>query len=124
MRTATLLLAAVLAGCAAAPQTQVPPPAATSSPAPAAKAAPGAKTAPPAGISAELYSRALENGYRAREHKGATLFCKTEAPIGSRIQKDTCVSVDQLEESIRQAELVRDRMRRGTTCAKADCGGG
>ncbi len=125
MRTATLLLAATLAGCAATPQT----PTATPAPAPvaaakAASAAPGTRPPPPGGISADLYSKSLQYGYRARQRSGTTIFCKNDAPIGSRLEKETCVSVDSLEEAIRQAEMVRDQMRRGNSCGKADCSNG
>ena len=123
MRTAILLLAGILAGCAATPPTQTATPVPPAAPlANAAKPRPAAKPTP-GGISADLYSKSLQYGYRARQRGATTIFCKTEAPMGSRIEKESCVSIDILEETIRQAEEVRDQLRRGNSCGKADCNG-
>jgi hypothetical protein len=126
MRTLTLILAAALAGCAASPAS---PPAAPV--APVARAAPAAPTPPslpgaatgPGGVSAETYTKARQAGYRSKVINGRTIFCRTEAGLGTRIAKESCVSSESLEESLRQAELVRDQMRRGNACGMDDCAG-
>jgi hypothetical protein len=125
MRTLTLILAAALAGCAASPAS---PPAAPV--APVARAAPAAPTPSlpgaatgPGGVSAETYTKARQAGYRSKVINGRTIFCRTEAGLGTRIAKESCVSSESLEESLRQAELVRDQMRRGNACGMDDCAG-
>ena len=129
MRIATLIAVttlAALSGCAETPTPAAPaavPVAAAkpATPAPASATNPAATV--PGGVSAELYAKAREQGYRSKVVKGRTLFCRNEAPIGSRLTKEACVSADELAESVRQAELVRDQMRRGNTCGTAACGG-
>ena len=125
MRIAALFAVLTLAGCAGAPQGPAAPAAApVASTRPATPApAPASGATPPGGISPELYAEARQQGYRARVVKEQTIFCRNEAPLGSRIAKDVCVSADQLENSVRQAELFREQMRRGQACGKASCGG-
>ncbi len=127
MRLAALIAVSMLAGCAAGPQAPAAPAAAPvaaatpATPAPASTAK--ATTPPPGGITPELYAQAKQQGYQAKVYKGETLFCRNEAPIGSRLAKDVCVRPSELENVIRQAQDVRDQMNRGQTCGKAACGG-
>ena len=124
--TAVIALAA-LSGCAETPsatQSTAAAPVVAAKPAASAPSATAATAkAIPGGISPELYAKARQQGYRAKVVKERTIFCRDEAPIGSRLTKDVCVSIDQLEESVRQAEVLRDQLLRGQTCGKAACGG-
>jgi hypothetical protein len=122
MRIHALLGALLLTGCAANPQAPQAP-VAPATPVVQAAAPKAAPSVLPAGVSAELYSQAKQQGYRAKTVKGQTIFCRNEAPTGSRIVKEACVSVDQLENSVRQAEVLREQMLRGQSCGKASCGG-
>jgi hypothetical protein len=125
MRIVALTAVLTLAGCAGAPQGPTTPaanPVAATRPATPAPAQTSGATAP-GGISPELYAQARQQGYRARVVKEQTIFCRNEAPLGSRITKDVCVSADQLENSVRQTELFREQMLRGQSCGKAACGG-
>jgi hypothetical protein len=118
----------VLGACAGTPPA--PTPAAPAKAAPAAPptttaAAPAASTATgPGGVSIDTYNKARQAGYRAKVvSNNRTILCRTEAGLGTRIAKETCVSADSLEESLRQAETVRDQMRRGNSCGMDDCAG-
>jgi len=127
MRLTALIAACTLAGCAAPPQGPSGPasaPVAAARPATPAAAPNPAAALPPGGITPELYAEARQMGYRARVVKDKTIFCRNEAPIGSRLTKDTCVSADGLESEIRELERIHDQMLRGQTCGKDACGGG
>lgn len=128
MRAPPLLALAaltVLGACASTPPTQAP-----AAPVKAAPAATASATAPaaspttaPGGVSIETYNKARQEGYRSKTINGRTIFCRTEAGIGTRIAKESCVSSDSLEESLRQAEMVREQMRRGNACGADSCAG-
>ena len=127
--TCTLLL--VLAGlgaCASAPQ---PAPAVTAAPATrttppvvtaTAPAAPVASSTPDEAKETEnLDKKAKTMGYHIRKKDDAVLYCRDEAPIGSRLTHSVCVSREGFAEMVRQAQEVKDIMNRGNVCVGATC---
>lgn len=57
--------------------------------------------------------------YKKTEKDGQTLYCRSEAQLGTRLKKPVCLTDAQLWERIRKAEDVRQEMRkgRGAPCA-------
>lgn len=51
--------------------------------------------------------------YKKTEKDGQTLYCRSEAQLGTRLKKPVCLTDAQLWERIRKAEDVRDQMRKG-----------
>src|SRR5437868_4542771 len=62
----------------------------------------------PAGTDFEQYAK----GYRVRKKDGQKLYCRNEAPLGSRLQQTVCLTEEQLREQFIAAEEVRNNMRK------------
>lgn len=88
--------APVAAPTAAAPAAPAPVSAAAAAPAAAADEAPKPFKPPP--------------GYKAKVVKGETMYCRQEAPIGSRFKETICFSEAQLKEQMLREEENRIRM--------------
>jgi hypothetical protein len=61
-------------------------------------------------------------GYRAVKSGLETIYCTDYTPIGSRMSQKVCISREQVEALLRQAEETRRDLRKGGACAGA-CGG-
>ncbi|MCX7055022.1 MAG: hypothetical protein NTU56_12590 [Proteobacteria bacterium] len=100
---------------AAAPAAVAVPAAASATP--AARVAPSAQTAKPADTVATKASDGRETaaarvppGYKAREIDGETVYCRKSTPLGSRFPTQVCMTVAQYEESVRQADGLRQEL--------------
>jgi len=91
--TAVLLLVTI-AGCTTTPAARV----ATAAAATAAPAAPAASTltTPAADDAAATAKTARDLGLAARQSNGSTVYCHSEAQIGTRLQTTTCYTKEQL----------------------------
>jgi hypothetical protein len=97
--------AAVQPAAAAAPET------------PAARVAPSTGAAKPADAAATKSSGGQEtaharvpSGYKARKIDGETVYCRKSTPLGSRFPTQVCMTVAQYEESVRQADGLRQEL--------------
>ena len=119
--------ALALAACAPSPTK----PDTGGSGAPAAPAAIAAAPGPsdqsqaldPAAAHANVIRQAREQGYKPRKTNGDTVYCRSEAVIGSRLEKVVCLTEESLAQVLRNTEDAQQALMRGNTCAGAGCGG-
>ncbi|MGB7738681.1 MAG: hypothetical protein WBM03_06165 [Steroidobacteraceae bacterium] len=103
---------------AAEPEQPAVKPAAAAVPeTPAARVAPSAQAAKPADVAAKKSSDGQETavarvppGYKAREIGGETVYCRKSTPLGSRFPTQVCMTVAQYEESVHQADGLRQEL--------------
>lgn len=89
-------------------------PAATGSNSPQAKTPTTATTmtaTTPAGASPDILKKARRNGYHTRIRNGNTYFCKKEAPVGSRLVQERCMTEDMLVAAFEKQQQQRDNLR-------------
>lgn len=108
----------------AAPADQPAPASPTAQAAPASPATPTLATAPaPAAAPAssepspELLKQARSEGFRPKKRDGVTVFCHTDATLGTRFETEKCVSQIQLQSVIEQREDARNVLRQQNACA-------
>lgn len=80
------------------------PAAATSPATPPAAAAAAPAAAPDPAISKVAHSL----GYKARQHDGKTVYCKSETKVGTSFPSTTCLSEEQVVATVKRAEGNRD----------------
>jgi hypothetical protein len=111
---ATTAAAAHGAAAAAAP---------TTAPAGAQATATGSPADSTAAERADLQKFARNHGYKPFGTGDKTTWCRNEAPLGSRLERQVCVKEAALADLRRQYELNKDDMQRnGQTCAGMACG--
>lgn len=110
------LVSLAVAGAARADEPARPAPAAApaATPATAAPAAPApasaATAAPAAAADAAAKPFKPPPNYKARVVKGETMYCRKEAPIGSRFKETICLTEAQLKDQLLREEENRIRM--------------
>jgi type IV pilus biogenesis protein CpaD/CtpE len=137
---AAVLAAAIAAGCASAPPagasttpTAVPAnqPAAisTASPATTQRVSVASTTATPPVTNgaeakqADLAKNARTMGYKPKKGKdGNTLWCKTEAPTGTRFETTNCVSEQTMAMQVEEMLQTQDYLRSQQGCNGGGCG--
>jgi hypothetical protein len=70
--------------------------------------------------------KASEFGFRAEVYNGDTLFCKTDAALGSRIPLTRCMSAYEFEDYATQMKIARDSLQnqlQGQCQNSFSCGG-
>jgi hypothetical protein len=77
----------------------------------------------PAEPTADQIKRGKNAGYRIKLRRGSTLFCKSETPIGSHFEQETCIGSDQLELVLKREELQRDQLANHACIGGGACGG-
>jgi hypothetical protein len=105
---------------------QQPAPSSTASP-PSAPPASSAATTPadakPASPSPDTLKKARSAGYRTKVKSGQTVFCKTEAEIGSHFSEEKCIGETQLLMVLDRAQQQRDGMTNHTCSSGGACSG-
>lgn len=87
-------------------------PAATGSNSPQAKTPTTTMAATtPAGASPDILKKARRNGYHTRIRNGNTYFCKKEAPVGSRLVQERCMTEEMLVAAFDRQQQQRDNLR-------------
>ena len=81
-------------------------------------------TKTPAEQAKELARKAASVGYKVRTRQGITVFCKTEAQVGTRFTNEKCINETELEETVQRARDMKDNMARPGVCGNATCSGG
>lgn len=115
-----LLMAATLATLTAC-ATSTPQPVRTASVAPsvAPASAIGAATATPVNYDprmAESDRKAKEMGYRITIRDGARYYCRTVAPMGTRIPQKECLRVEDIQQQIHRLEEDKMNIRQFQYC--------
>ena len=141
MRIVTVAILVGLAGCADQPEA---PPAAPARIAAAAVPAKTARSPTPVDVvptaataavaltdgDAATSAKARTLGLKPRVLNGKTRYCRDEATVGTRFVTTKCAAADQLDQMIREAENIKDKMRQGGSggcmggVVTASCGGG
>jgi hypothetical protein len=105
------MMGILLSACAASPQK----------PPPVAVAAPAAAPAPydPRGAAAEKRSR--EMGYHVETRHGEQFYCRTTAPLGSRLTQKECLTADGMAQAVQMAEENQAAQRQGQLCQGGGC---
>jgi hypothetical protein len=101
----------LLVACAASPQKPLPVVAST---APVSGAEYDARIA-------EAAKRAKEMGYHVETRHGDQFYCRTVAPIGSRLTEKECLTVDTMIQTGRMAEENQAAQRQGQLCQGNGC---
>ncbi len=70
---------------------------------------------------AEAAKRAKEMGYHIETRHGDQFYCRTVAPIGSRLTEKECLTVDTMIQTARMAEENQAAQRQGQLCQGANC---
>jgi hypothetical protein len=78
--------------------------------------------------SPEARKKAREFGFHAEVYNGTTLFCRSDAAIGSRIPLMRCMSAYEFDDYAVQLKIARDLMGNKNQCqagktAMSPCGG-
>jgi hypothetical protein len=117
IRIGTLgVLAIVLSACAGSPQKPA-------SGAVAARTTPAVQDpgAPYDARIAEAAKRAKEMGYHVETRHGEQFYCRTAAPIGSRLTQKECLTVDTMIQTARMTEENQVAQRQGQLCQGGGC---
>jgi hypothetical protein len=67
------------------------------------------------------------SGYHKRVHRGQTVYCKSETPVGTRFSRQYCFTeqeLERIEANRRNVQREIDRARRGCIAGGDYCGGG
>lgn len=126
---ALILPAAMLSACGATPASPAAnePPgdaasAAESSPAAPEDGAPGQASAPvqqaatARASAAEQTPNPYPGTYRKTLKNGVVMYCRSEAPLGSRMQKEICATEEVMRERKAAGREVIEDARRGGAC--------
>jgi hypothetical protein len=106
------MLGIVLSACAASPQKPPPLVASTAQ----------NSNAPYDARRAEAAKRAKEMGYHVETRHGDQFYCRTVAPIGSRLTEKECLTVDTMIQVVRMSEENQAAQRQGQICQGSGCG--
>ena len=109
------MMGILLSACAASPQK--PPPVAAAAPAAAAAAAP----APYDPRTAAAEKRSREMGYHVETRHGEQFYCRTTAPLGSRLTQKECLTADGMAQAVQMAEENQAAQRQGQICQGGGC---
>ena len=93
----------LLDACAASPTT--PAPVAVTAPATAPQKSGGANYTPE-----ELDKRAREMGYHVETRGGQKGYCRNNAPTGSHISRQACLSADAMVRAVKTADDDQDQI--------------
>lgn len=65
-------------------------------------------------------------GYKEKFRKGEIVYCRKEAPLGSRFEQSVCLTEEQMAEKLKAEEALRDEMRskERMKCVGGECVGG
>jgi hypothetical protein len=111
VRTWSVAAAALmLSACAASPQKP-----------PTVAVTPKSDLAYDARIAAAA-KRAKEMGYHVETRHGDQFYCRTVAPIGSRLTEKECLTVDTMAQALQIAEENQMAQRQGQICQGGGCG--
>jgi hypothetical protein len=106
------LLGILVSACAASPQK----------PPPVVATAAQNSDAPYDARRAEAAKRAKEMGYHVETRHGDQFYCRTVAPIGSRLTEKQCLTVDTMIQVVRMSEENQAAQRQGQICQGSGCG--
>lgn len=113
------MMGILLSACAASPQK--PPPVALAAPTAAPTAAPAAAPVPYDPRTAAAEKRSREMGYHVETRHGEQFYCRTTAPLGSRLTQKECLTADGMAQAVQMAEENQAAQRQGQICQGGGC---
>ena len=115
-RTLATLLAALVVGLSSG-AARAEEPAAAATPA-ASSATPAEKAAEPAATTAAAGQKyEPPPGFKTKTRKGETVYCRSRAPLGTRIKNEECFTEAQIKEVERaMATSTEDIQQKGRMC--------
>jgi hypothetical protein len=126
-----MILTACMAACASdgAPPARSPPPPHTvdSTDVPTNMTTAAEPEEVSAGDAAQGSGFVPPAGFRKKKFRGKTVYCKSEAPLGTRFERRYCYTEEQLERIEANRQNVQrevNRARHGCVAAGNYCGGG
>jgi hypothetical protein len=110
------ILVLLLGACAGSPEK----------PAPAAAVPPPAAAAQNPGVAydsrlAESNKRAREMGYHMETRHGEQFYCRSTAPIGSRLEQKECLTAESMAQAVQMADESQAAQRQGQLCQGGGC---
>ncbi len=117
--SATPSSATASASPAAAPAT---PPAGTDSAATASKPASSASDAS-SEPSPEVLKEARREGFKPKKRNGVTMFCNTDASLGTRFVTEKCYDQHHMELLVEQRQDQRNQLQQPGACGGSNCSG-
>ena len=131
-KAGSLVVLSMLAACASNPTPPSAPPAAPATVhelAPATVAAPAAAVAPvaTAAPTAEdakrqaLLKQARSMGFKPKLTNGVVMYCRNEAPLGTRFDQTVCHSEDAIADVLQRMQAQQDEMNAAHSCAGSGC---
>ena len=111
---AAVIAAFFLAACASTPSTSPPPPSSASAPAPTPEEAIDSRRA-------QVNRMAAELGYHVEVRDQQRFFCRTAAPLGTRLTQKECMSEDTMTDAVRSMEQNRNSWQQPKVCQGAQC---
>lgn len=85
---------------------------------------------PPKAVADDARARMIKffraKGYKEKFRKGEIVYCRKEAPLGSRFEQSVCLTEDQMAEKLKSEEALKDEMRskERMKCVGQECLGG
>jgi hypothetical protein len=70
---------------------------------------------------ADSNKRAREMGYHIETRHGEQFYCRTTAPIGSRLEQKECLTADGMAQAVQMADESKAAQRQGQLCQGANC---
>lgn len=67
--------------------------------------------------SPEVVKMALHEGFKPKKRNGITLFCHTDANLGTRFPSEKCCDEAHMKMLVQQREDMRDQMRHPAGCS-------
>src|SRR5882757_9979925 len=110
------MLGILLSACAASPRT--PPPVAVAAPVAVTAQKPNVPYDP---RTAAAEKRSREMGYHVETRHGEQFYCRTTAPLGSRLTQKECLTADGMAQAVQMAEENQAAQRQGQLCQGAGC---
>jgi hypothetical protein len=95
----------------------------TNAPATTSKPASSATEAPSSEPSAEVMKEARREGFKPKKRDGVTMYCYTDATLGTKFVTEKCFDQHHMEMLVQQREDQRNQMKQPGACGGADCSG-
>ena len=73
----------------------------------------------PRAMAANRYAREL--GYKIETHQGVQYYCRSTAPIGSRLTQRECLTVDTMVLTEKSNEVNNARLMQQQACPRSGC---
>lgn len=136
---ASLLVLTAAAATPCAAQSPTPPASSSTAPSAPSTAAPASSTTAPSAAaksdtstaapsdssepSPDTLRMARKEGFKAKKRDGKTLFCYTDASLGTKLPSEKCYNQAEMEQQVQLRREQREQLGHAGACAGAACSG-